>query len=99
MELNRNQYMLIGVLCLLLGLQFRMVDTFVLNESSTRFLARQSARTEPASISALPTWFGSQSPVLFQRKRIQPPRWWAWVLITAGAVLMLHSLALKKPGT
>lgn len=98
MELNRNQYMLMGVLALLLGLQFRFVDAFVLNETCTRFLVRQSARSEPASIWSLPVSFAAQSPVTVQRKRVSPPRWLAWGLIAAGAVLVLHSMALKKPG-
>ena len=98
MELNRNHYLLIGVLALLLGLQFRAVDTFVLNESSTQFLAKQSARTEPANIWSLPISLAAQGPVAIQRKKIKPPRWLAWTFMTAGVVLILHSLAMKKSG-
>jgi hypothetical protein len=98
MELNRNNYLLIGVLALLLGIQFRAVDTFVLNQSSTQFLAKQNARTEPANIWSLPISLAAQSPVAIQRKKIQPPRWLAWTLMTAGVVLILQSLAMKKPG-
>jgi hypothetical protein len=98
MELNRNHYLLIGVLTLLLGLQFRAVDTFVLNESSTQFLAKQSARSEPANIWSLPISLAAQGPVALQRKKIKPPRWLSWTLMTAGVVLVLHSLAMKKPG-
>ena len=98
MELNRNHYLLIGVLALLLGLQFRAVDTFVLNESSTQFLAKQNARSEPANIWSLPISLAAQGPVALQRKKIKPPRWLAWTLMTAGVVLVLHSLAMKKPG-
>ncbi len=36
MSMYRNRYFLLGVLLLLLGIQFRMVDSFVLNESATR---------------------------------------------------------------
>ena len=98
MELNRNQYFLFGVLALLLGLQFRSVEAFVLNETTTQFLARQTARSEPANIFSLPISLTAQSPIALQRKKIRPPRWLAWTLMTAGAVLIFHSLAMKKPG-
>ena len=39
MEFNRNHYFLAGLVVLLLGIQVRMVDSFVLSSESTRFLA------------------------------------------------------------
>ncbi len=36
MEFDRNRYFMIGILLFLLGMQFRMVESFVLNETSTR---------------------------------------------------------------
>ncbi len=93
MELNRNQFLLIGLVLILLGLQLRFVDTFVLSEGSTKFLARQAGKTEAASMWTLATQ-GGMAP----RKRVQPPRWLAWALISVGAVFVLHSLAMKKPG-
>jgi len=41
MEINRNQYFLIGLVILLLGLQVRMVETYVLNEKASKFLAER----------------------------------------------------------
>ncbi len=100
MDVNRNQFMLIGILLLLLGLQFRFVDTFVLNESSTRFLAKRSAQAEKTSSPwKLPLSLVANGPVPLQRKRIQPPRWIAYALLSVGAVLTLHAIAMKKPGT
>lgn len=99
MDVNRNQFMLIGLLLLLLGLQLRFVDTFVLSESSTRFLAKRSAEAEPATSPwKWPVTLAAHGPMPMQRKRIQPPRWLAYALISIGVVLMLHSLAMKKPG-
>ena len=40
MSMYRNRYFLAGILLILLGIQFRMIDSFVLNESATRALAR-----------------------------------------------------------
>ena len=32
------------------------------------------------------------------RKVLQPPEWLSWCMISIGAVLCLHSLAMPKPG-
>jgi hypothetical protein len=32
------------------------------------------------------------------RKKVRPPGWLAWALISVGGVFVLHSLAMKKPG-
>lgn len=96
MDINRNQFFLIGLVLLLLGLQFRMVDSFVLNESSTKFLAKAKANTEEKSVWSLPVSLTANGS-LPQRQRIKPPRWIALSLIAVGAVLSLHSFAMKKP--
>jgi hypothetical protein len=98
MELNRNQFLLIGLVLVLLGLQLRFVDTYVLNENSTKFLAKQAGRSDATSIWALPVSLATQGEMA-PRKRVQPPRWIAWALISVGGVFVLHSLAMKKPGT
>ncbi|NLF71746.1 MAG: hypothetical protein GX575_22170 [Candidatus Anammoximicrobium sp.] len=97
MELNRNQFCLIGLVLILLGLQLRYVDTFVLSESSTKFLARQAGRTEATSVWTLPVALATQNGMT-PRKKVKPPRWLAWALISVGGVFVLHSLAMKKPG-
>jgi hypothetical protein len=99
MQLNRNQFMLVGALLFLLGLQFRFVDTFVLNEPSTRFLARRSVQAEPpTSPWRMPMSMAANGQIPVQRARIRPPRWVSYALLSAGVVLMLHSVAMKKPG-
>lgn len=98
MELNRNQFLLIGLVLILLGLQLRFVDTYVLNEHSTKFLARQAGRSEATSVWTLPVSLANQTGMA-PRKRVRPPRWIAWALISVGGVFVLHSLAMKKPGT
>ena len=35
MEMNRNQYLMLGIVVLLLGVQFRMIESFVLNAEAT----------------------------------------------------------------
>lgn len=100
MEFNRNQYFLAGLVIFLLGLQLRMVDTIVLNERTTQFLAERMQKfkqsSQIASTNDAATLFASQGPI--GRHRLQPPKWLGWSLVSVGSVLILHSLALKKPG-
>jgi hypothetical protein len=98
MELNRNQFLLIGLVLILLGVQLRMVDTYVLNESSSKFLARQTGKIETPSMWTLPVSLAAQNGMA-PRKKIRPPSWLAWALLSVGGVFVLHSLAMKKPGT
>ncbi|QDU29920.1 hypothetical protein ETAA8_50370 [Anatilimnocola aggregata] len=98
MEFNRNQYFMAGLLVFLLGVQFRAVETFVLNERSTQFLAeRVQAWRQPqmASAGSLPAMVAATSGA---NHRVNPPKWLGWALVSVGSVLILHSLSLKKPG-
>ena len=94
MELNRNQYFFLGVVVLLIGLQFRMVSSYILTDEATRFLAERTKRSE---VSATLVSFTSDMGTL-PNKVINPPEWLGWCLISVGSVLVLHSLAMKKPG-
>jgi hypothetical protein len=91
MEFNRNHYFMAGVVLLLLGIQLRMVDSYVLNEESTRLL---NARSE-ASIANIRPLFQAVVPT---RKVIKPPESLGWALMSIGSVLILHALAMKGPG-
>jgi protein-S-isoprenylcysteine O-methyltransferase Ste14 len=99
MDFNRNQFFMAGLIVFLLGIQLRMVEAFVLNERATQFLAQriqQFKGNQVASTSDLPTLFAAQGPVA--KKRLEPPKWIGWAMVSVGSVLILHSLALKKPG-
>jgi len=98
MELNRNQYFFAGILVLLIGLQLRTVSSYELNAETTKLLAGKT----PVTASATPTAVGfngeNQPPLLpTSRKVIRPPDWLGWCLISVGAVLILHSLSMRKP--
>jgi hypothetical protein len=95
MELNRNHWFLIGLLLLFVGLQLRRVDTFVLNEKASKFLAD---RIQPAVADSggYPQFLSSVGPT--PRKSIKPPPWIGFAMISVGAVMVLHSLAMKRPG-
>lgn len=91
MELNRNQFFLIGLLLLFIGIEFRLVQTFVLNEKATKVVSGQSAN-EGNSGRILPM-AGPSAP----RKSLTPPEWIGWLLASLGAVTILHSLAMPRP--
>ena len=98
MEFNRNQYFMAGLVVFLLGVQLRMVDTFVLNERATQFLAQRIQEVkgqQVASASELPTFMAAQAPIA--RHRLEPPAWIGYATLSIGGVLVLYSLALRKP--
>ena len=95
-EFNRNQYFFLGAIILLLGIQVRMVSAYVLNEDATRFLAERTHSSASAPEQALVSF--SSGAGLIANKVIRPPEWLGWCLISVGAVLILHSLAMPKPG-
>jgi hypothetical protein len=100
MEINRNQWFLVGVVLLLLGIQFRFVDSFVLVPEFARFLADGSGNRAAAADT---TSGGATSPLLkpFQnapaKKTLTPPEWLGWAMLSVGLVLTLQSLAMKRP--
>ena len=97
MELNRNHYFTLGLLILFLGLQFRVVRSYTLTEESTQFIAQRFKLSEPATPDPMMTLF-SVTGTPQAKRQINPPRWLGLSLISLGCVLVLQSLALKKPG-
>jgi hypothetical protein len=94
MDLNRNQFFFIGLVVLLLGVQVRYVSAYVLNPEATKFLADRTGQSN----SATNVLFALAPGAPATRKVLQPPEWLSWCLISVGAVLCLHSLAMPKPG-
>ena len=92
MEFNRNQFFLTGVFFLLLGIQFRMVDSITLNDKTSKFLAARAASTTTNTLANI------VSPGGVPKQVLRPPQWLGWALISVGAVCILHSLGMKKPG-
>lgn len=93
MELNRNQYFFLGLVVLLIGIQLRMVSSYVLTQEATKFLAERTQSAPDTAILAFTSDLGAGP-----QKVIQLPEWSGWCLMSVGAVLILHSLAMKKPG-
>ena len=97
MEINRNQYFMFGIIILLLGIQFRLVDTYELNQDTTQFLARRSGQTESTSGLLMATAQLTGAQMTGATKKVKPPQWIGWCLISIGSVLILHSFAMKRP--
>jgi len=94
-EFNRNQYFFLGAVILLIGFQVKTVSAYVLTEDATRFLAERTHSSSSAPEQAIVSFAGSSG--LMPNKVIRPPEWLGWCLISVGAVLMLHSLAMPRP--
>ena len=97
MEINRNQYFLAGLVLVLLGIQFQRIDTIVLTPEFTRLLGEGNNHPAVAASNFLAPLVGAENQVV--AKTIRPPEALSWGLLSAGTVLVLHSLAMKKPGT
>jgi len=95
MDISRNQYFLAGLVLLFLGIQFRMINTITLTPEFTQLLAERTGHPLAAVNAATPAAATSTGPVL--KKSFRPPDWLGWSLISAGSVLILHSLAMRRP--
>jgi hypothetical protein len=94
MDLNRHQFLFIGLVIVLLRVQVRYVSAYVLNPEATRFLAERTGQATPATAGFFSATAGTPAA---PRKVFQPPEWLSWCLISVGAVLCLHSLAMPRP--
>jgi hypothetical protein len=94
---------MLGVVLLLVGIQFRLVDTFVLNAPASRFVEKRLTREPSSSLYTTQTtsldplaspydadWTADTSGLpATSLKSYSPPRWLGLSLISVGAVLIL----------
>ena len=95
MDITRNQYFLAGLVLLLLGIEFRSVESVQLTPEFTRFLAERSGHPALAASDTLDSPAGAKTSV--PPKTVAIPEWIGWCFLSIGAVLTLHSLAIQKP--
>ena len=88
MDFNRNQFFLIGLILLFVGIHFRRVEAFVLNKPASQFLVERLAETE-AEITLVSS--------VGERQQIRHPQWLALALISVGVVFILQSLVMRRP--
>jgi hypothetical protein len=92
--MDRQRWLLFGVLLILLGFQFRMVQSFSLNENATRVLAKVTQQTPMADSSGMTNVYMNVAPN--PSKTITPPRWIGVAMIAIGSVMTLQSFAMPR---
>ena len=97
MDITRNQFFFAGLVCLLMGGQFQMIDSIELTPNFTQYLAERTGHPLAAVSATGQTLTQSKDPAA--KKSITPPDWIGWSLVSLGSVLVLHSWGLKKPGS
>jgi hypothetical protein len=96
MDLNRNQFFMFGMVALLIGVQFMLTEQYVLTPECVKFLAEKTGHPLTAAIDTADTFSGSSSTVAPSQTYVPPP-WLGWAFTSAGVVLILHAMAMKKP--
>jgi hypothetical protein len=94
MEISRNQFYMAGLVLLLLGIQFRMIDSVELTEQFAKFIAERTDHPL-ISVSAQTPVPAADAAVAISRV-VHPPEWLGWMLLSLGCVLVLHSWAMPK---
>lgn len=95
MDLNRNQWFLLGLVVLFLGIEFRLIDSIELTPEVTKFVAERTGRPVAAASQTVGSMFRAE-PV--PPKTVRPPEWFGWALVSVGVVAILHALSMKGPG-
>ena len=93
----RNRLFLLGVVVLLLGLHFYVVDSFVLNQKASAFWVKRFEKPAVAKVTdpldtfevSYGEWDDTPTVATTPKRTITPPDWLAWSLISVGSVLIL----------
>jgi hypothetical protein len=73
-----------------------MVDHIVLNAKASEFVEKKLKNAQSADS---PSLLSVSAPGSTGGTRVvKPPHWLGWCLVSVGAVLVLHSLAMRRPG-
>ena len=97
MEFNRRHVLMLGVIVFVVGLQFRIFESVVLNERSSRFIAEKLKRVEAPPPQTFNNVLTTSTPIPATKRTVKPPTWIGWAVLSVGAVLVLHSLAMSGP--
>ncbi|MEI8368491.1 MAG: hypothetical protein WCJ31_08645 [Planctomycetia bacterium] len=87
---KRSHLLLAGLLLFLVGVQFRMVESFTLSEKSSKLLVAQLGDKGFPQQQSL---FGGGTPA--GRRTVDPPAWLGLALMSVGSVITLKSLSMK----
>lgn len=89
---SRHHLLLAGLLLFLVGVQFRLVQSFTLNEKSSTFVAARMGSGPQGGVQ------GAMWQAAPLRKVVEPPRWLGLACMSLGAVLTVKSLSLRGQG-
>jgi len=95
-DFNRNYIFLVGLILLFLGMEFRSVDSVILNTETSQFITEHFANSTTQSTTDFAPTILNATPLISQRT-IQPPQWLGWMLVSLGSVLALHSFVMPRP--
>ena len=97
-HIRRHQWFLGGLLLLFFGIQLRLIDSFVLNEATSKAIANRMKRPVTEQPMGFINWTPDSMGVPEMKRTITPPKAIGWIAISAGAVTVLHSLAMRRDG-
>jgi hypothetical protein len=91
------RFFIAGTLLLLIGVQLRFVDSFVLTPKASQFVEEKMRGTGLGGTSRS---YDYDSLLLSAgprpTKTVRPPRWLGWAALSVGAVLVLHGLTIRN---
>lgn len=95
LDITRNQFFYAGLVLLAIGIQFRFVEAVQLTPEFTQLIGQSTGSPTAAVNSIGQALVQSNRPVLAATIRL--PDWIGYFLMSAGAVLVLHALAIRGP--
>lgn len=82
---------LMGMIIFFVGIQLRMVETFVLNERATKIVnSRTAAASQDPYAATYYDPYALDDPLgTTATRKVTPPRWLGWSFLSIGAVLIV----------
>jgi hypothetical protein len=96
LDITRNQFFYAGLVLLALGIQFRFVEAVQLTPEFTQLIGQSTGSPKAAVSSIGQSLVQADRPIATATVRL--PEWLGYSLISAGAVLILHAMAMRAPG-
>lgn len=96
------RFFIVGTLLLLIGIQLRLVDSFILTPKATQFVENKlrGSGLGGTSLASRRSSYDYDSLLLSAgprpTKSVRPPRWLGWAALSMGAVLVLHGLTIRN---
>ena len=94
----RHRLLMIGIIVLAMGIQFRRVESYSLNEHVSGVIRDRMAQVrEPMANPSDPfaSW-STASSAMGGKMSLSPPRWLGFSMVSVGAVMILTSPCFKS---